>query len=301
MNNIQFKWSKAVLLSTAIFIALMALPTQAAKVTYMHSDALGSPVAATDEEGNVLWREHYDLFGKRLNNQGDDTGYTSHEFDKDTGLTYMQARYYDPLIGRFYSNDPVDALGHIQRGNPVHGFNRYTYANNNPYKYVDPDGEFGVLGFAIGFIADAGAQYVMTGSVDLKQSLVSGAVGAVTGGLTSLAKSSLSVGGKVVASQSEKIAAGALVSAGGGVAGATGYAVNENLNGETPSLSDTTVNGVMSMSGPGKQVGSAIAKVATAVKDTVKSLDNQAFDAGVNAASDFAGKTIDQGLQKEER
>ncbi len=56
----------------------------------------------------------------------------------------MQARYYDPVIGRFYSNDPVDALGHIQRGNSIaHGFNRYTYANNNPYKYVDPDGKFG--------------------------------------------------------------------------------------------------------------------------------------------------------------
>jgi RHS repeat-associated protein len=56
---------------------------------------------------------------------------------------YMQARYYDPVIGRFYSNDPVDVLGHMQRGNSIaHGFNRYGYANNNPYKYVDPDGEF---------------------------------------------------------------------------------------------------------------------------------------------------------------
>ena len=52
----------------------------------------------------------------------------------------MQARYYDPVIGRFYSNDPVDALGHMQRGNPVHGFGRHTYANNNPYRYTDPDG-----------------------------------------------------------------------------------------------------------------------------------------------------------------
>ena len=45
----------------------------------------------------------------------------------------MQARYYDPVIGRFYSNDPVGFRG-------VHSFNRYAYANNNPYKYVDPDG-----------------------------------------------------------------------------------------------------------------------------------------------------------------
>jgi uncharacterized protein RhaS with RHS repeats len=45
----------------------------------------------------------------------------------------MQARYYDPVIGRFYSNDPVGFRD-------VHSFNRYAYANNNPYKYVDPDG-----------------------------------------------------------------------------------------------------------------------------------------------------------------
>jgi hypothetical protein len=45
----------------------------------------------------------------------------------------MQARYYDPVIGRFYSNDPVGFKN-------VHNFNRYTYANNNPYKYTDPTG-----------------------------------------------------------------------------------------------------------------------------------------------------------------
>ena len=46
---------------------------------------------------------------------------------------YMQARYYDPVIGRFYSNDPIGFRD-------IHSFNRYAYANNNPYKYVDPDG-----------------------------------------------------------------------------------------------------------------------------------------------------------------
>jgi len=45
----------------------------------------------------------------------------------------MDARYYDPLIGRFYSNDPIGFRD-------VHSFNRYAYANNNPYKYTDPTG-----------------------------------------------------------------------------------------------------------------------------------------------------------------
>jgi len=47
----------------------------------------------------------------------------------------MQARYYDPVIGRFYSNDPIGFTGEVDT------FNRYSYVANNPYKYTDPNGE----------------------------------------------------------------------------------------------------------------------------------------------------------------
>ncbi len=67
--------------------------------------------------------------------QSDAPGYTGHVEDDDLGLVYMQQRYYDANIGRFYSNDPVG----FKASNPML-FNRYAYANNNPYKYVDPDG-----------------------------------------------------------------------------------------------------------------------------------------------------------------
>ncbi|MCV2886475.1 RHS repeat-associated core domain-containing protein [Aestuariibacter sp. AA17] len=73
-------------------------------------------------------------YGSNIEGEADDIGYTGHKFDTDLGLSYMQARYYDPVIGRFYSNDPVGF-------DSVHNFNRYTYANNNPYKYIDPDGK----------------------------------------------------------------------------------------------------------------------------------------------------------------
>ncbi|MEQ3652327.1 MAG: RHS repeat-associated core domain-containing protein, partial [Glaciecola sp.] len=52
----------------------------------------------------------------------------------------MQARYYDPVIGRFYSNDPIGAVSHLSATQGVQGFNRYSYVNNNPYKYTDPTG-----------------------------------------------------------------------------------------------------------------------------------------------------------------
>jgi len=93
-------------------------------------------------QGTITQRFDYKPFGEGTPTQKAGVGYTGHLEDTDLGLTYMQQRYYDPVIGRFYSNDPVDMLGHMQRGNPTMGFNRYAYGNNNPYKYVDPDGEY---------------------------------------------------------------------------------------------------------------------------------------------------------------
>lgn len=62
-------------------------------------------------------------------------GYTGHVNDPDTGLVYMQARYYDPGTGRFLSVDPVNPeAGHL------FSFNRYNYANNNPIINIDSDG-----------------------------------------------------------------------------------------------------------------------------------------------------------------
>jgi RHS repeat-associated protein len=128
----------------ALLALLTAIPSQADEtITYIHWDALGSPVAATDEDGNVVWREAYRPYGGRINNEpaadSHSRWYTGHPQDDDTGLVYAGARYYDPVIGRFLAIDPVG----VKEGN-LHSFNRYAYANNNPYGYVDPDGREGV-------------------------------------------------------------------------------------------------------------------------------------------------------------
>jgi RHS repeat-associated protein len=113
--------------------------TQAQTVTYFHNDASGTPVMATDANGNVVWKENYRPYGGRLNNPAAEAnnkiGFAGKPFDPGTGLSYVGARYYDPFIGRFMGVDaaPLDP-------GSVHGFNRYAYANNNPYKCVDPDG-----------------------------------------------------------------------------------------------------------------------------------------------------------------
>ena len=64
-------------------------------------------------------------------------GFTGHIKDSDTGLNYMQARYYDPVIGRFLSVDPV---GFLDTGSPSM-FNRYAYSVNDPVNNIDPSGE----------------------------------------------------------------------------------------------------------------------------------------------------------------
>ncbi len=127
----------------AALLLLALLPTQtpaATTVRYQHTDILGSVVAETDAAANIISRSHYEPFGKR--SAGDKAGisYTGHLQDEDLNLIYMQQRYYDPVIGRFYSNDPVG----FSADNPMM-FNRYAYANNNPYKFVDPDGKFAFL------------------------------------------------------------------------------------------------------------------------------------------------------------
>ncbi|MGY2224931.1 RHS repeat-associated core domain-containing protein [Pseudomonas gingeri] len=131
-----------------IGIALLALTmTNAAladTVTYFHNDISGSPLAATDAAGNLLWKENYKPYGDKLNRSASSNenkmGFHGKPYDDATGLSYMGARYYDPVLGRFMGIDPVG----FQEKN-LHSFNRYTYANNNPYKYVDPDGHYAFL------------------------------------------------------------------------------------------------------------------------------------------------------------
>jgi RHS repeat-associated protein len=105
-------------------------------ITYLHTDGLGSPVAKTNASGVRISQTKYEAYGMTVAGSDQPTiGFTGHYNDKDTELTYMQQRYYDPVAGRFLSEDPV-----LTDANSGASFNRYVYANNNPYKYIDPDG-----------------------------------------------------------------------------------------------------------------------------------------------------------------
>jgi RHS repeat-associated protein len=151
---------KAILLFTLLLLATVINAAQT--VTFFHNDISGSPLMATDAGGNVIWKENYYPYGERLKNQegqqvasiNNKLWFTGKPHDKDTGLSYFGARYYNPMLGRFMGIDPEDF-------NPdnIHSFNRYAYANNNPYRFVDPDGhsplDIGFLVYDIGKAAAA--------------------------------------------------------------------------------------------------------------------------------------------------
>ena len=111
--------------------------TQTAQTKYYHTDALGSPVAVTNEAGQVVERTDWEPYGAAIGKPAyDGVGYTGHVMDGRSGLTYMQQRYHDPGIGRMLSVDPVTAYSSAD----MRHFNVYAYAFNNPYGFADPDG-----------------------------------------------------------------------------------------------------------------------------------------------------------------
>lgn len=121
-------------------------------VRYVHTDALGSPVAESDEDGNIVVRYDYEPYGASIGEGIEDgPGFTGHVSDASTGLIYMQQRYYDPELGMFLSVDPVTAYT-----NPVAQFNVYRYGNGSPFTFVDPDGRSGCTGTRITSVCNGG-------------------------------------------------------------------------------------------------------------------------------------------------
>jgi RHS repeat-associated protein len=98
---------------------------------YFVTDHLGSITALTDTKGKVIEKISYDSFGDSVGSTRTRYGYTQRERDSLTGLIYYRARWYDPQLGRFISEDPIEFAG---------GANWYAYVNNNPANLIDPFG-----------------------------------------------------------------------------------------------------------------------------------------------------------------
>jgi RHS repeat-associated protein len=103
-------------------------------LSYFHADGLGSIVRTTNATGAVAFTRRYDAWGN-LELGASEPGYafTGREWAPETGLYYYRARYYDPRLGRFLSEDPIRFGA---------GPNFYAYVENNPVDNADPWGLF---------------------------------------------------------------------------------------------------------------------------------------------------------------
>ena len=112
---------------------LLARIDAGGNVGYYISDYQGNIVAMIDEEGNITHKYQYSEFGDVIQMQEENpnpfryAGKYGVMFETED-LYYMGARYYDPKIGRFLSEDPIWST------------NLYAYSNNNPINFADPNG-----------------------------------------------------------------------------------------------------------------------------------------------------------------
>ena len=130
----------------------------------------GDIIGIYDSLGNEVGGYAYDAYGKCYVKYKDNSSeeektilntnpfrYRGYYYDNETGLYYLNARYYDPSIGRFISPDVLTILDETK--GQINGLNLYMYCNNNPIMYVDPSGCFPItsllISLAIGFCVGA--------------------------------------------------------------------------------------------------------------------------------------------------
>jgi len=116
--------------------------TPPSPLTFVHNDALGTPVAMTDTAGQVVWRAAKKPFGETtVDDDPDGDGqpvtlnirFPGQYYDAETGMHYNWHRDYEPSIGRFLQSDPWGLHD---------GPNTYAYVLNNPLLFIDPKGLF---------------------------------------------------------------------------------------------------------------------------------------------------------------
>lgn len=155
---------------------------------YTYQDYLGSILTVTNAQGNVVYEQNFDAWGRNRNantwNYNNIAtspdwlirGYTSHEQLPQFDLINMNGRLYDPVVGRMLSVDNF-----VSSPNSTQGYNRYSYVMNNPLKYTDPDGEWVQLAYAAIAVATNGVLNTANGN-NFFQGWAEAAVGGAVSG-----------------------------------------------------------------------------------------------------------------------
>ncbi|WP_237184437.1 RHS repeat domain-containing protein [Rodentibacter caecimuris] len=130
------------------------------EINYFHCDQIGIPREMTDSEGKLIWRGRYDAWGGLIRERYPNNAAATHQpfrlqnqyYDEETGLHYNFLRYYDPITGRFTTQDPIGLQG---------GMNLYRF-EGTVQNQTDPLGLFApALAPAVPWILE-GLAYVGT-------------------------------------------------------------------------------------------------------------------------------------------
>ena len=114
--------------------AIDAQGAPAPRIGWFHTDHLGTPLALSDDNGQLLWYAQPDDWGAVQAAHGSVTQpirFQGQYHDAESGLFYNRHRYYDPGMGRYVSQDPIGLAG---------GVNFYGYVEGNPARFIDPRG-----------------------------------------------------------------------------------------------------------------------------------------------------------------
>ncbi len=191
-------WSKALSVFMMVVLVLTTTPTEVraqsvgASFFYYVQDHLGSSSIVLDRSANRIQHYEYSSFGNQRFNETSVSvthRYTGQVFDEEVGLYFYGSRYFDPELGRFIQPDTI-----VPDPTDSQQLNAYSYANNNPFKYIDPDGheivsvvvalviaavKAAIVGAAIGAVMAA----IQGGDIGqgALQGAISGALGSVGG------------------------------------------------------------------------------------------------------------------------
>ena len=143
---------------------------------WMHRDHLNSIRVVTDAGATVVQRSNYRPYGERLQTVAlvpETKGYIGERHDDETGLIYLHARYYDPVLGRFLQADTLDPT---ILGVDV---NRYAYAGNNPVMASDPSGRAAQGGAILAALGILDRALAVADAIDAVESFSRGEISAL--------------------------------------------------------------------------------------------------------------------------
>jgi RHS repeat-associated protein len=163
--------------------------TKGGSTYYLTYDQVGSLRVVADASGNVVKRIGCDSFGNIISDTDPSFevpfGFAGGLQDRDTGLVRFGCRGYDPDVGRWTAKDTILFAG----GDT----DLYGYCLNNPINFIDPTGQFGIAGFAVGIAAGAYGGFVGgMASGNVATGIISGIVGGVAGGIVGIVAPQLS-------------------------------------------------------------------------------------------------------------